>query len=389
VGDGGTDVEAADREMVWSFDPNVVYTALEYMTARVGAFHPDERSAFERHTRGNAPSSTSMRLTLNFTTRLAILLQRQTEMETATRRISALVTNTFDTGTIIEGAVDQIGRALSARRVSLVLFDGEEERGRADFDEPRPRRSTTSADALDPVPPPIVAPIAAHGRELGTLTIEDDTPSRAWEEEELRMVQTVADHLAVGIGHARLFRHIEEQAITDELTGVFNKRYLTDRLEREIQFAERSGHPVSLVLFDLDHFKTLNDTYGHLAGDAALRFIGQTMRNVVRTVDVCARYGGEEFAIIMPSTDRDSAGLVAERLRSAISSKPLERSGHLTASFGVSTYPGTAESVEALIDEADRALYAAKVGGRDRVRAFDGSVAVAGERLGRRADVGE
>jgi diguanylate cyclase (GGDEF)-like protein len=365
------DPDAADREVVWSFDPNVVYTALEYMTARVGAYHPQARAAFERHIRVNAPSSTSLRLTLNFTTKLAILLQRQTEMETATRRISALVNNTFDTTEIIEGAVELIGRAMSARRVSLSLHEPAGAAERAVFDLTKPPRRGGSSDSLDLVPPAVEVPIVAHGRELGTLVIEDDTSARVWEEEELRMVQTVADHLAVGISHARLFRHIEEQAITDELTGAFNKRYFVDRLEREIQFAERSGRPVSLVLFDLDHFKALNDTHGHLAGDAALRYVGQTMRNVVRTVDVCARYGGEEFAVIMPSTDREAAAHVAERLRAAISAKPLEKAGHITASFGVSAYPGTAATVEALIEEADRALYASKLGGRDQVRVFD------------------
>lgn len=362
----GSDLEAADREVMWSFDPNLVYTALEYMMARVQAQHKTEVAAFERRTKRNAPTATSLRLTLNFTTKLAILLQRQTEMETATRRVSALVNNSFDAQEIIEGAVEQIGRSLNARRVSITLLDAVGATGQAVHELARPRRASPS-DTLDASAPPVEVPIAAHGRDLGVLLIEDDTPARAWEEEELRMVQTVADHLAVGISHARLFRHIEEQAITDELTGVFNKRYFLDRLDREIQFAERSGHPVSLVLFDLDHFKTLNDTYGHPAGDAALRYVGQTMRNVVRTVDVCARYGGEEFAVIMPSTDGESATLVAERLRTAISSRELEKTGRITASFGVSSYPGTAVRPDDLVEEADRALYAAKVGGRDRV----------------------
>jgi diguanylate cyclase (GGDEF)-like protein len=286
-------------QMAWSFDPGVVFTTLEYLTARVSAEHPNYEAVLAGHLRENAPLSSSLRLTLNFMTKLAVMMQRQAEMETATSRISALVSSTFDLGEILQGAVNQIAKSLDVRQVTLSVWNEMTQVPEAAHASTYARgRSTASAISSADRPAPIKAPIAMRGRETGVLTVEDDTPGRVWQEEELTMVRTVADHLAVGIGHARLFKHINEQAITDELTGLFNKRYFVDRLELEMQFATRSGKAVSLIIFDLDHMKRVNDTYGHVAGDTALRYVGRTMRMIVRTIDVCARYGGEEFVVI-------------------------------------------------------------------------------------------
>ena len=113
------------------------------------------------------------------------------------------------------------------------------------------------------------------GFATGVLTAEDDSPVRIWEEEEVMMVRTVADHLAVGISNARLFRQVEEQAITDELTGLYNRRYLQKCLEREVQFAQRSGQTLSLVLFDLDYLKRINDSFGHIVGDLDFKSVAE------------------------------------------------------------------------------------------------------------------
>jgi diguanylate cyclase (GGDEF)-like protein len=370
-GTSDDDGEAA-YEMAWTFDPNVVYTALDYLVARVCAQHPDDAPAFREHTRTSAPSSASLRLTLNFTTKLAIVLQRQTEMETATSRISALVNSTFDLSEILRGAVDQIARSLAVRRVALAVWDEVTlapeavHEARSALPPSRPRA------ALEDLPPPIEVPVSARGRALGVLSIEDDTPGRAWAEEELTMVHTVAHHLGIAVSHARLFKHVEEQAITDDLTGLFNKRYFLSRLEREIQASERGGRPVSILLLDLDNLKAVNDTYAHLTGDAVIGRMGDVVRAHVRAVDVAARFGGEEFVVILPFTDAEGALLAAERLRSAMEEEPLEKVGTVTSSIGVATYPGCASTAQELIAEADHAMYAAKAGGRNRVVAYGG-----------------
>ena len=182
------------------------------------------------------------------------------------------------------------------------------------------------------------------------------------------MVRTVSDQLAVAISHARLFRHVQTQAMTDSLTGLYNHRYFQERLEREVKLADRNDDKVSLILLDLDHLKRINDSLGHRAGDAALCHVARLMQTTVRGVDVCARYGGEEFVVILPQCDREGAIMVAERLRESIASTPAQKIGQVTASIGVATYPSSARSKEELIEMADRAMYLAKAAGRNRVR---------------------
>jgi diguanylate cyclase (GGDEF)-like protein len=359
-------------EVVWSFEPNVVYSVLEYLHARVAAQHREHESEFVRQLRESSPSSASLRLTLNLTTKLAQLLQRQTEIETAISRISAMISGALNMGEIYQAIVEQVAKSLGVRRVALAVWHEHNATPEAVHEAIRPARDTApsgeySSGELRPPLEPIEAPIISRGVAVGLLTVEDDSSVRVWEEEEMMMVRTVADHLAVGISNARLFRQIEEQAMTDELTGLFNRRYFHDRLERECQFAQRSGQPVSLIVLDLDRLKRINDTFGHPMGDAVLRHVGDTLKAVVRNVDVCARYGGEEFVVILPYTDQPGALLAAERLRTAVSARPLPPVGRVTASFGISTFPGTAPTPAALVEQADRAMYVAKHSGRDRV----------------------
>jgi diguanylate cyclase (GGDEF)-like protein len=363
----GEDADGASYEMVWSFEPNVVFTALEYLHARVSAQHREDETQFARHLRESAPLTSSLRLTLNLTTKLARLLQRQTEIETAINRIAGMVASTFDLESLYQGVVDLVASSLGVRRAALSVWRENSHVPEAVCEAVRPAREAAAADDGRPAMAPIEVPIVLRGTATGLLTVEDDSPVRVWEEEEVMMVRTIADHLAVGIGNARLFKRVEEQAITDDLTGLYNRRHLDERLEREVQMARRNGDQVSLVLLDLDHLKRINDTFGHPVGDAVLRHVGATLREVVRTVDVCARYGGEEFAVILPYTDLEEALLTAERIRAALSDMPLPPVGRVTASLGVATFPEIASDVASLVEEADRALYAAKRAGRNRV----------------------
>jgi diguanylate cyclase (GGDEF)-like protein len=182
------------------------------------------------------------------------------------------------------------------------------------------------------------------------------------------MVKTVSDQLSVGICHARLFRRMQTQAMTDALTGLFNHGAFQDRLGREVKLADRNNWQVSLILLDLDRLKRINDTHGHRSGDGTIFHVASIMRSSVREVDVCARYGGEEFVVILPQCGREDAIEVAERLREAIASTPVPNVGQVTASIGVATYPSGAKTKEELVEMADRAMYLAKAAGRNRVR---------------------
>ncbi|PYS95104.1 MAG: hypothetical protein DMF65_14535 [Acidobacteria bacterium] len=160
---------------------------------------------------------------------------------------------------------------------------------------------------------------------------------------------------------------MQHEALTDGLTGCFNRRFFEIQLERDLHLATRMRQPVSLIFLDVDHFKHVNDTYGHDAGDAALRILANALREEVRGVDTAARYGGEEFAIILPQAGPDGALAVAERLRSRIERTEVPGVGCITASLGVATYPLHASSRDLLVTTADRALYHAKNTGRNRV----------------------
>lgn len=160
-------------------------------------------------------------------------------------------------------------------------------------------------------------------------------------------------------------------ALRDPLTRLFNKRYFLDRLDSELKFAKRHDTALSLLLIDLDHFKAVNDTHGHLAGDAILTNLAQVLQRAVRNEDVVARFGGEEIAIILRAIPLEPAVVLADRLRDLLQQTVTQHGGlelRVTASIGAAGYPSTkAESIEALIEAADKALYKAKDHGRNRV----------------------
>jgi len=165
---------------------------------------------------------------------------------------------------------------------------------------------------------------------------------------------------------------LREQSIRDALTGLYNRRHLEEALDRELLLADRYQRPVSIVIADVDHFKAVNDQFGHPAGDEVLRKVAEVIKSHSRTSDIFCRYGGEEFMLVMPGMPEAAAVIRAEQLRQEIASCPIRygsESISVTASFGVATYPGRdGASSKHLIAEADKALYVAKNGGRNRVQ---------------------
>ena len=192
--------------------------------------------------------------------------------------------------------------------------------------------------------------------------------------EDRLVLTSVANELAVAVENSELYKLTRHLAVTDELTGLYNYRYLLERAEDEIGRAKRFGRSLSLLMIDADEFKVYNDMNGHVAGDVALAELAAAMRGAVRDIDIVCRYGGEEFAILLPETDGEGAFVVAEKVREAVAAHAFkngrgERTEQLTVSVGLSSYPGTAEDREALLRRADDALYVVKRSGRNRVSA--------------------
>jgi len=185
---------------------------------------------------------------------------------------------------------------------------------------------------------------------------------------------TFAIPLFAGIVFGLMLAHIKalsarlkELAFTDSLTKIYNRLHFAHFLDAEIDKAKRYGTPFSIIFFDLDHFKLINDTYGHQVGDEVLEEVTRVVASINRKSDIFARYGGEEFIILTPETDLSGAMIHAERLRDKIEKYNFKTIGHLTSSFGVTEFKGENDSIEELLDRADIALYQAKELGRNRV----------------------
>jgi diguanylate cyclase (GGDEF)-like protein len=214
--------------------------------------------------------------------------------------------------------------------------------------------------------PLAAVPLIYQDRVTGTLLVRSDEPTRVWQENEILLLRTVADQVTIAVNHARLFAQTQQQALTDALTGCCNRRSFELQLEKDLQLALRVSHPLSLIMIDVDHFKRVNDNFGHATGDVALQMIADVLREGLRLVDTAARYGGEEFAVILPQADTAGALVAAERLRSRIETTNFPHVGRLTVSLGIATFPQQASSRDSLVSAADQALYEAKRLGRNR-----------------------
>jgi two-component system, cell cycle response regulator len=214
----------------------------------------------------------------------------------------------------------------------------------------------------------VVVPLLAEGNRMGALVAEASHKRRyKLDSRSLEMLEQFALHAALALSNVKLLQQVQKMAETDSLTGVWNRMVFDQVLRKEINRAQRSGTSFALVMLDLDHFKRLNDTYGHQAGDDVLRSLSEALVVNGREFDTVSRYGGEEFALILPDVDVHDAVAITERLRRVI--HEVEAPTKVTASFGVAVFPQSGITENELIRAADEALYASKAAGRDCVTA--------------------
>jgi len=229
-------------------------------------------------------------------------------------------------------------------------------------------RNSTSAAKADGC---AVCPVfSSFERMEGMLLVDNSLSGNPISEETVAALSVVSQMMALAICNSKHFQKTLASAIQDELTGLYNRRYFNERLLEEIERSRRYGEIVSLISCDIDHFKRVNDTHGHPAGDRVLVLLGTILRNSLRKSDIVARYGGEEFMVLLPNTSRNQARETAEKLRLRVAGMEIPHDGtslRITVSCGVASLGEDGDSIEALLDKVDKALYTAKVRGRNQV----------------------
>ena len=251
------------------------------------------------------------------------------------------------------GLDEVIQRAITAHRSILVAW--------AD-----PRRNPYLAERMPDAHNLVVTPLFAEGHPIGAVVAEHGSKQASRiERRVVSMLERFCAHAALALRNAWLLEEVRKVAATDGLTGLANRRTFEESLAREIARSTRAASSLGLVMLDIDHFKRLNDTFGHRSGDLALQNVAAVLLDCAREMDIVARYGGEEFAVIVPGAGEREATAVAERLREAVEALAVDP--RVTASVGVASYPVAADSAEGLVRAADAALYGAKRAGRNRV----------------------
>lgn len=211
----------------------------------------------------------------------------------------------------------------------------------------------------------IIIPLITTQTVFGVMLIF--SPREDISDKEVNFLTLFANQVEMAITIANLFETIRKEAVTDGLTGLYNRRYFNDSIHKELERAQRLHQSFSVISLDLDYLKKINDMYGHSFGDLAISTIADIMKKNARSIDIPARLGGEEFCILLPGIDSKGAYIAAERIRSSIEACPIETVGHITASIGVGTYPEHSKNLDELLELTDQAMYKSKINGRNRV----------------------
>jgi two-component system cell cycle response regulator len=296
-------------------------------------------------------------------------------------------------GVGLTGGWDLPDEELRTRRLPVgdgvlgaVAAGGEAQRGQGALASAEPACRTyvavpicAPASVGDPLGPDD-QPVSAVTATLGVLALYDRVGGDVFDDADLHTLRTFAGQAGVAVHNVRSHEEAQRLSLTDPLTGLWNYRYLRESLRREVERASRFGRMLTVLVLDLDHFKEVNDTYGHAAGDTVLSEFAQRMRLGLREVDVAFRQGGEEFVVLLPETDAYGGTIVAERLGAAVRDQPVTVEGRRTGaaeqvsisvSIGIAVFPEHGATAQRVLDAADDALYGAKKAGRDTYRLAD------------------
>ena len=291
-----------------------------------------------------------------------------------------------------DGAGDILGQRFrsNAGLVSMVLQNRHPLPYRGEYD---PQRQIVFTRRVTPpaMPSIVVLPLLVHDRPLGTLVL-GSRKRAAFNDAARSTLEVLASHMAVSLSNARMLRRLEELATMDGLTGLLNKRAMLEVAEQKIASAKRFGKSLSVLVTDIDHFKKVNDTYGHDVGDVVIKGLGEILRRLKRNTDAVARFGGEEFVIICEETDARGAMLLAERVREELEKTVFHPQGKLApngtplgisvnCSIGISTFPDAGSNWEEMFKAADESLYVSKRSGRNRSTAWSASMNKAGNKV--------
>ncbi len=315
------------------------------------------------------------------------------------------LTSSLDLSEILPTIIEKLGGLVNSKHFGLVLLD--QSSNECYFEFPKTDKQSLSfplgkgllgkclergkgglilSPALDPsydrnidgiiVPHPtsfILLPIMSRGAVLGLLAFCTNEGEKPFTDENFRTLEVFSDYLAIAIENARNFQQVKELTVTDDLTKLYNSRYLHLVLERELARSERYREQLTLVFIDIDNFKTVNDSHGHMMGSQLLKEFSEFLISSIRTSDVAIRYGGDEFILVLPRTNKTDALIMVKRAHEALHEQHFLKSKHLnlkvTASFGIATFPEDAKTIDALINAADNAMYLVKRGTKDGVHA--------------------
>lgn len=330
-------------------------------------------------------------------------LRTSMQVQTTMLALSQCHLKTTQEQEAIECAVETAARILEANYSAVALFDSKDRlivratwgipsKQVKGMDLERGKKSQTGYTILKGTPvlvsdyseltefsvPPLVSqlkissglsvPMFSSGKIVGAMLVHSKTPHH-FKQDAIPILSLIANQTAITVDKIRLFDETRQFAFTDELTGLYNRRYFIKLAEQEINRAVRYRHPQAFVMFDLDRFKQVNDTYGHPAGDEVLKTIASLASQELRDIDLIGRYGGEEFVILLPETSQKGAWAFAERLRKRIAltrMKVGQTEISITISVGISALSPDCTNLTQLIESSDKALYAAKVAGRNR-----------------------
>lgn len=332
--------------------------------------------------------------------------QRLTKELSALRLIISEINGTLELGKVLDLIIQKAIQVVEAERGSLMLFDHETEElyikssvclskktvsavrikpgeGIAGWvfkedkpllikegaKDPRFKKFNKTKEELRSI---ISIPLKIKDQIVGVINVDNKREGNIFNLDDLKLLSVFANETAIAIQNAQLHQEIKQLAITDELTGLYNFRYIKDRLEEEVKRAQRFKHTLALIMVDIDYFKEFNDAYGHLEGNEVLQNIAGILQLNVREVDIVARFGGEEFIIILPEANREETEKIAERIRSKVekfnfSDEKNYPERKITISLGITSCFQENITPQGLVGKVDQALYRAKRKGRNRV----------------------